>query len=260
VLIGSVKSSGRWWVGWAALAVGIGAVVASMASSSTRVGEGLTSGFGAFIIFFGLLSLLVRNRTPDHWGLFVVGLAMFILPWLGGGFAPDRGAAWTAWVAGFLAMALGAAGWLSDRPPTETGINENATPRTERSALAGWISRAAFVVAIVTIVLGATVVHSSPVGVAVTVGLGGMTVVIAVWSMLAVDPTRDYLTLAVLGFALFLGPWVGGFAGNGAAWTAWASGGIVTVLGVAGYLRGESLDFTRTVRDDAQARYRERFR
>ena len=30
--------------------------------------------------------------------------------------------------------------------------------------------------------------------------------------------------------------------------------------GVAGYLRGESLDFTRTVRDDAEARYRKRFR
>jgi hypothetical protein len=140
------------------------------------------------------------------------------------------------------------------------GYQRERHPRTERSALAGWISRAVFVVGIVTIVSGATVVHSSPVGVAVTVGLGGMTVVIAVWSLLAVDPTRDYLTLAVLGFALFNGPWVGGFAGDGAAWTAWASGGIVTVLGVAGYLRGESLDFTRTVRDDAQARYRERFR
>ena len=44
-------------------------------------------------------------------------------------------------------------------------------------------------------------VHSSPVGVAVTIGLGAMTAVIAVWSLLAVDPTRDYLTLA----ALFLG-------------------------------------------------------
>ena len=47
--------------------------------------------------------------------------------------------------------------------------------------------------------LGATVVHSSPVGLAVTIGLGGMTAVCAVWSLLAVDPTRDYLTLAVVG-------------------------------------------------------------
>ena len=32
-----------------------------------------------------------------------------------------------------------------------------------------------------------------------------------------------------------------------------------TALGVAGYLRGESLDFARTVRADADARYRERY-
>ncbi len=43
---------------------------------------------------------------------------------------------------------------------------------------------------------------------------------IAVWSLLAADPTRDYLTLAVVGFTLFLAPWLAGFAGDqsGAAW------------------------------------------
>ena len=157
-------------------------------------------------------------------------------------------------------MTLGAAGWLSGRPPTEYGINETSTRDTERSALASWISRAALVVGVGTVVLGATVVHSSPVGVAVTIGLGGMTAVFAVWSLLAVDPAHDYLTLAVVGFALFLGPWVGGFAGDGAAWTSWVSGFVVTALGVAGYVRGESRDFTRTVRDNAETRYHERFR
>lgn len=254
-----MRISTRWWVGWVALAVGVGAVVASLSASSTRVGEGLTFGFGAFIAFFGLLSLLVRNRTPDHWGLLVTGLVMFLLPWLGNAFIFDRGASWTAWVAGFLAMVLGGAAWLRDRPPTESGINEYGV-RTERSPVAGWISRTAFVVGIVTVVLGATVVHSSPVGVGVTVGLGVMTAVIAVWSLLAVEPTHDYLTMAVVGFALFLGPWAGGFTGDGAAWTAWTSGCIVTALGVAGYVRGESLDFSRTVRDNADANYRKRFR
>ena len=75
----------------------------------------------------------------------------------------------------------GAAGWLSGRPPTEYGINEYGSPGTERSAFASWISRAALVVGVVTVVLGAAVVHSSPVGLAVTIGLGGMTAVCAVW-------------------------------------------------------------------------------
>ena len=197
-----MKSWATTLIGWAALVLGIGGVVASLAVTSTRAGEGLTFGFAAFIAFFGLLSLLVRNPTPDHWGLFVSGFVLFLLPWLGAGFAPDPGAAWTAWVVGFVAMALGAIGWLNDRPPTVSGINENTSSQTRPSAVARWISRAALVVGLVTVVLGATVVQSSPAAVAVTIGLGAFTAVIAVWSLLAADPTRDYLTLAVVGFTL----------------------------------------------------------
>ena len=63
-----MKSWARPLIGWAALVLGIGGIVASLAVTSTRAGEGLTFGFAAFIAFFGLLSLLVRNPTPDHLG------------------------------------------------------------------------------------------------------------------------------------------------------------------------------------------------
>ena len=259
-LNGLARSTSRYWIGSAALAAGIGAVVASITLTSTPAGQGLTLGFGAFIAFFALLSLLARNQTPTYWGLFVSGFVLFLLPWLGEGFTPDPAAAWTAWVVGFLAMALGAVGWLNSRPPTVYGINENTSSQTTPSTVARWISRAALVVGLGTVVLGATVVQPSPAAVAVTVGLGGFTAVIAMWSLLAADPTRDYFTLAVVGFALFLTPWLAGFAGDEAAWAAWIPGFIATALGVAGYLRGESLDFARTVRNDADARYRQRFR
>ena len=77
--------------------------------------------------------------------------------------------------------------------------NENTSSQTRPSAVARWISRAALVVGLGAVVLGATVAQSSPAAVAVTFGLGGFTAVIAVWSMLAADPTRDYFTLAVAG-------------------------------------------------------------
>lgn len=258
-LSGLVRNTPKCWIGSAALVAGIGAVVASITLTSTPAGQGLTLGFGAFIAFFALLSLLARNQTPSLWGLFVAGFVLFLLPWLGEGFVPDPAAAWTAWVIGFLGMAVGAIGWLSSRPPTVYGINENTSSQTRPSAVAGWISRAALVVGLGAVVLGATVVQSSPAAVAVTVGLGGFTAVIAMWSLLAADPTRDFFTLAVVGFALFLAPWLAGFASNAAAWAAWVPGFTATVLGVAGYLRGESLDFTTTVRDDADARYRQRY-
>jgi hypothetical protein len=258
-LSGLVRSTPRYWIGSAALIAGIGAVVSSITLTSTPAGQGLTLGFGAFIALFALLSLLARNQTPSLWGLFVAGFVLFLLPWLGAGFVPDPAAAWTAWVVGFLAMALGAIGWLSSKPPTVYGINENTSSQTRPSAAARRISRAALVVGLGTVVLGATVMQSSPAGVAVTVGLGAFTAVIAMWSMLAADPTRDYFTLAVVGFALFLAPWLAGFASNEPAWAAWVPGFIATTLGVTGYLRGESLDFARTVREDAHARYRRRF-
>jgi hypothetical protein len=257
---GLARSTSRYWIGSAALAAGIGAVVASITLTSTPAGQGLTLGFGAFIAFFAFLSLLARNQTPTHWGLFVAGFVLFLLPWLGEGFAPDPAAARTAWVVGFLAMALGAVGWLNGRPPTVYGINENTSSQTRPSAVAGWISRAALVVGLGTVVLGATVVQSSPAAIAVTVGLGGFTAVIAMWSLVAVDPTRDYFTLAVVGFALFLAPWLAAFAGDEAAWAAWIPGFIAAALGMAGYLRGESLDFAQTVRNKADARYGQRFR
>jgi hypothetical protein len=244
-------------VSWAALVLGVGAVVSSLAASSTKAGEGLTFGFSAFIVFFGLLSLLVRGPTADYWGLFVTGLAMFLLPWLAGGFATDLGASWTAWVAGFLAMMLGGAAWLGGRTPTEFGTNEYNDRQAARSALSFWMGRVSLAVGLATVVLGVTA-HSSVVGVAVLIGMGGFTAVIATWSLLADDPTHDFLTLGVVGFALFLGPWVGGFASGSGAVTAWVSGFVITALGVAGYLRGQSLNFGERVREDADTRYRQR--
>src|SRR3954451_11311263 len=117
-------------IGWAALVVGIGAVVASIALTATPIGADLTLGFGALIAFFALLSLLSRNPTPTFWGVFVAGFVLFLLPWLGAGFVPDPGAAWTGFVAGFLAMMFGATGWMSSQPPTVSGLDEHASGKT----------------------------------------------------------------------------------------------------------------------------------
>ena len=121
------------WIGWAAVAVGVAAVVAAFAASSTQVGEGFAFGFGAFVAFFGVLAVLARNRRPDHWGLVVVGLAMFIVPFLGNGYAADPGASWTCWVAGGLAMILGGVGWAGGKTPSEYGINRIGSGQALRS-------------------------------------------------------------------------------------------------------------------------------
>jgi hypothetical protein len=249
----------RRWIGCAAIAVGLGAVAAAVTTSSTRIGEGFALGFGAFIAFFGVLAVLARNRRPDHWGLVVVGLAMFIVPFLGNGFTADRAASWTCWVAGGVAMILGGIGWTSSQPPIPNGLNRIGSGQALRSASSFWVGRAALAIGLATVVWALATANTT-IGTAVTIGLGGLIAVIGLWSLLAVDPTYDFLTLAITGFALFLSPWVGGFVGADAAVTAWVVGALVTTLGVAGYLRGEHLDFAAMVRRDAAQQYRRTFR
>jgi hypothetical protein len=239
--------------------VGVCGVIASIAASSTRIGEGFAFGFSAFIVFFGVLAVLAHNRRPDHWGLVVVGLAMFIVPFLGNGYRADPGASWTCWVAGALAMVLGGIGWTRDKKPSDSGMNEVGDQQALRSPLSFWMGRAALAVGLAA-VLVTIATPSTEAATAVTIGLGGLTAVIAVWSLLSDDPTRDFLTLAVTGFALFLAPWAAGYSGEGTAWTGWVAGAVATAIGVAGYLRGERSDFAARVRKDASTRYDERYR
>lgn len=247
------------WIGWAAVATGIGAMVAAFAASTTRVGHGLTVGFSAFIAFFGILAVLARKRTPDYWGLVVVGLAMFVVPFLGNAYRTDLGASWICWVAGALAMVLGGIGWTADKMSTSEAATVIGGQYGMRSRVSFWIGWAALVVGVGTVLSGVAL-HGTAAGAAVTIGLGSLVAVIAVWSLLAIDPTRDFLQLAVTGFALFLSPYVAGFDGQSAAWATVMAGVVTTALGVAGYLRGERLNFATAVRDNAVAQYRMRFR
>lgn len=107
-----------------------------------------------------------------------------------------------------------------------------------RSRISFRIGQAALVVGLGTVLFGIAM-HDPGTGAAVTIGLGGLIAVIAAWSLLAVDPTYDFLTLAITGLALLLSPWVVGFVGDNAAVTAWVAGALATALGVRG-LRGES--------------------
>jgi hypothetical protein len=243
-------------VGWVAIGFGVFTAVTPAWAATTAAGAACTLGVGMFTAYFGVLGLLARNPTPTHWGLVVVGVSLFSAPWLVG-FAGD-GAAWTAWVSGFVVSALGGMAWTHDGPPTATGINEYGIGGSKRRTVGAWVGGPALVVGIAAVVF-AGLVHASPAATGFTVGLGGLTAVLALWSLLATDPTVDHLKIATTGLALFIAPWVAGFAADRGAWTAWVAGFILTALGVAGYLRSESLDYPRLVRDEAVAAYQRRF-
>lgn len=246
-------------IGWSAVVIGVIAAVSAFTVSSTLTGRGLAFGFAAFIVFFGALSVLARNRTPDHWGLVVVGLAMFVMPFMSSGYNYDPGAAWTCWVAGGFALVLGGIGWTRDKAESQDGMSEWGDSQHLRHGWSLWIGRSALAVGLAAIIAGVAL-HTAPAGTAVTIGFGALIAVTAVWSLLASEPTHDFLTLSIVGFAMFLSPWVAGYSGASIAWSAWAAGALATALGVAGYLKDERIDFTAAVRDDAAARYRAQYR
>jgi hypothetical protein len=96
---------------------------------------------------------------------------------------------------------------------------------------------------------------TTPVGAGFTLGLGAMTVIYGIWSLIARDPTRDHWALTVVGLVLEIAPWIGGFAGDGAAWVAWTTGLLLMVLAGAAYINDEAANIAETVRVKELATY-----
>ena len=96
---------------------------------------------------------------------------------------------------------------------------------------------------------------TTPVGAGFTLGLGAMTVIYGMGSLIARDPTLDHWDLTVVGLVLEMAPWVGGFAGDGAASVAWTTGLLLMVLAGAAYINDEAANVAETVRVKELATY-----
>ncbi|NGP06631.1 SPW repeat protein [Rhodococcus sp. 14C212] len=96
---------------------------------------------------------------------------------------------------------------------------------------------------------------TTPVGSGVTLGLGAIAAIYALWSLIARDPTKDHWSLSVVGLILFISPWIGQFAGDGAAWTAWIAGALIMLVGGAAYLADESADVAAATREEERRTY-----
>lgn len=114
-----------------ALILGVATMTASIWFDTTAVGSGVTLGLGAIAAIYALWSLIARDPTKDHWSLSVVGLILFISPWIGQ-FAGD-GAAWTAWIAGALIMLVGSTAYLADESAGVTASTEEQERRAYAS-------------------------------------------------------------------------------------------------------------------------------
>lgn len=99
-------------------------------------------------------------------------------------------------------------------------------------------------------------VPTTPAGTSLTIGLGALTVIFAMWSLLARNPAKDHWALSVIGLMLFIAPWVGGFAAEGAGWLAWTTGLLLTLLAGAAYVNDEAGNVAEATRVDEVVTYR----
>jgi hypothetical protein len=123
--------------------------------------------------------------------------------------------------------------------------------RHPNNAAVGWTAIALGLATAITPAWAST----TPVGAGFTLGLGAMTVIYGMWSLIARDPTRDHWALTVVGLVLEIAPWVGGFAGDGAAWVAWTTGLLLMALAGTAYINDEAANIAETVRVKELATY-----
>jgi hypothetical protein len=120
------------------------------------------------------------------------------------------------------------------------------------NTVVGWVSMALGLLTATTPAWADT----TPVGAGFTLGLGAMTMIYAAWSLIARDPTRDHWAMSVVGLVLAIAPWIGGFAGDAAAWMSWIGGTGLMLLAGAAYITDEKNELTRTERIKSLVDYR----
>ena len=105
--------SGTWkrWQDWLTVVVGVllfvapfifGAGAGTPATLTAYIG-------GVLLVIAGVWSLSSPSNQAAEWAAVVVGVLVFIAPWVIG-FTSLTPIAWSAWIAGLLAVVLG--GWV----------------------------------------------------------------------------------------------------------------------------------------------------
>lgn len=107
----------KWtrWQDWAAVAVGAYAVLSPIWTNTSTNATRTMVVLGAVTALAALWSLAMPDNIIPDGAVAVLGVAFFVAPWVVG-FTGITAMAWTAWVLGVLAVAVGAWAWpMSNR-------------------------------------------------------------------------------------------------------------------------------------------------
>lgn len=101
------ERSWRTWPDWVNLVIAVYVLLAPLWTPGATWGWFATMGI---LIGIGALWALGTASSPaSEWTTIVLGVILFLAPWLGG-FASASAAAWTAWIAGIAVVVFAAVG------------------------------------------------------------------------------------------------------------------------------------------------------
>jgi len=104
-----VSRSWRWQDGLALVAGAVLALTPIWASPAATKATWTMVVLGVILAAASVWSLLSPERVISEWAHVALGVLIAVSPWALG-FTAHRGAAWTAWVVGVIALLLGA--WM----------------------------------------------------------------------------------------------------------------------------------------------------
>jgi hypothetical protein len=114
----------KWtrWQDWAAFLVGAYALLSPIWTDTTTKATWTVVILGAVTALVSLWSLAEPANVASEWVHAVMGVLLFVSPWVMG-FSGTDGIAWTAWITGALAFVVG----LAALPASKTAHDGLAT-------------------------------------------------------------------------------------------------------------------------------------
>lgn len=93
---------------WAEVVLGLACALSPLVFETSTAAMWTLIALGALIAADGLVSLAMPGMVFGEWGQLVLGVLLFVAPWVMS-YTDMTGAAWTSWVVGVLTIAVGAA-------------------------------------------------------------------------------------------------------------------------------------------------------
>jgi hypothetical protein len=116
----------KWtrWQDYVVVAAGAYTALSVLWTSQTGMSTAMMVTLGVLLVISGAINLALPGMPVVEWAQALVAVVLLLAPWLGN-YTSATGAAWTAWIAGAVALVVTA---FAIRPSTEEYRHHHVAP------------------------------------------------------------------------------------------------------------------------------------